>query len=112
MEDDQVDVDDIEAFINGLQTSIDSLADASPDETTGFQARLAKAISSLRVKKMSKIEPMPERIRKLSKEEAKNFLINKLEFLKDTLDEDITNSTRRFSLLMKIAKLREKISRF
>ncbi len=101
------DIEDIEAFIDGLKTSFDSLDMANM--TQGFQMQLAKAISSLRVKKVAKIEPNPKFIGQV---DLKNFLLNKLEFLKNVLNsEGIYKSNRKFKLVMEIAKLREKINR-
>ncbi len=101
------DIEDIEAFIDGLKTSFDSLDGVNM--TQGFQMQLAKAISSLRVKKVAKIEPNPKFIGQV---DLKNFLLNKLEFLKNLLDSGgIYKSNRKFKLVMEIAKLREKLNR-
>lgn len=106
---DPVDVKDIEDFINGLQDSFDSLESASDDQAQGFQMKLAQAISSLRLKKISKIDTPPDRIGKMSREELKNYFLDKLELLRNLIDSDEVNRHRRFTLLMKMAKLREKI---
>lgn len=104
-----IDVEDIEAFIDGLKTSIDSLDTIDPTNTQGFQSRLAKAISELRLKKVSKISEL--QVKKVStKEDVKNFLLNELEFLKKLIDSTDINRMRKFSIVMKIASLREKIN--
>jgi len=110
MERDQVDIEDLEAFINGLKHSIDSLDKVNHDASQGYQAKLAKAISQLRMKKMDKIEPLPEHIGKLSDEDVKNILLKKLKDLKEILETGDYNQSRRFKIVMEIVKLREKIS--
>lgn len=110
MEPDQVDIDDLEAFIKGLKHSIDSLDQYDKNLSQGFQAKLAKAISQLRVKKMDKIEPLPDHIGNLSGEDVKKFLLNKLNQLKTMLESGEYLQSRRFKLVMEIAKLREKIN--
>ncbi|MHA1292399.1 MAG: hypothetical protein ACTSQJ_07000 [Promethearchaeota archaeon] len=107
---DKVDIQDIEAFIEGLKTSIDSLEGIDITKSKGFQAQLAKTISMLRIKKIAKIEKQPLIIGKMSKEDLKNFLINQLEFLKRTLDSSEKYESKKFNLIMNIVKLREKIS--
>lgn len=105
MEDSNIDIGDIEDFINGLKTSFDSLDEKSMVQ--GFQMQLAKAISALRVKKVAKIEPLPKFIGPV---DLKNFLLSELEDLKNILDLGEYKSTRKFKLVMEIAKLREKLN--
>lgn len=107
---DPVDIKDLEAFIDGLKISFDLLGEADPTESKGFQSQLARAISMLRLKKQEKMMSRPEFIRKIKKEELKNFLLNKLEFLKTSLEEYELYPSKKFKLVMQIAKLREKIS--
>ena len=113
MPEDQIDIEDLESFIDGLKVSLDTLDGIDPDKSKGFQAQLAKTISDLRVKKSSKVEPLPKYIGHVTKEDIKNFLIKELEELRDLLEsEEYTPFPRRkFNLVMKITKLREQISR-
>jgi len=46
MNDTKVDIKDLEAFIDGLQTSLDMLDGADITEAKGFQAQLANYIKS------------------------------------------------------------------
>ena len=78
MEDDNIDIDDIEAFIDGLKTSFDTLEEVNMEQ--GFQMQLAKAISSLRAKKIAKITPIPKNIRP---QDMKKVLLKELEDLKN-----------------------------
>lgn len=113
MPDDQIDIDDLESFIDGLKTSLDTLEGINPKEAQGFQAQLAKAISSLRIKKSAKFEPLPKYIGHVTKEDLKHYLMKELEDLRNLLDTDEYSPypRRKFNLIMKITKLREKISR-
>jgi hypothetical protein len=105
MKEEHVDVEDIEAFIDGLKKSFDSLDEL--DTHQGFQMQLAKAISSLRQKKVSKIEPLPKVIGPI---DVKDYLLKKLEDLKSILESDDIKSSKKFNLVMEIAKLREKLN--
>ncbi len=110
MSDDSIEIGDLEAFIDGLKNSFDKLGEADPSESQGFQAQLAKAISILRMKKVAKAEQLPDFIKKASKEELKNFLLNQLEHTKNLLESGEASNRRRFELAMKIVQLREKIN--
>ena len=105
MDDDIIDIDDIESFIDGLKISFDTLEEASMEQ--GFQMQLAKAISALRAKKIAKITPIPKNIRP---RDMKKVLLQKLEDLKDLLDSGNYPRTRKFKVVMEIAKLRETVS--
>ncbi|MGQ4876096.1 MAG: hypothetical protein ACP6IY_18680 [Promethearchaeia archaeon] len=107
---DPIDIEDLEAFIEGLKVSFDSLGEADPLESKGFQSQLARAISMLRLKKQEKIKSKPEFIPQMNKDELKNFLLNKLEFLKTLLKDYELYPSRKFRLVMQITKLRERIS--
>jgi len=107
---DKVDIEDLEAFINGLKDSFDTLENIDPTKSKGFQAQLAKAISDLRLKKAAKIEPLPEHIGHFSREDLKKFLLRELETLKNLLDSSDYNRKRKFDLVMKITKLREQVN--
>lgn len=110
---DPVDINDIEDFINGLKTTFDSLDGQKDPGVRGYQSKLAKAISALRLKKMAKVEPEFNRIQNYSKEELKTYLLKKLNELRTILDNNEYQSPRRkFNLVMKITKLREKINHF
>ena len=110
MPDDTVEVEDLEAFIDGLTTSLDTLGDIDPSKAGGFQAQLAKAISDLRIKRTAKIEPLPEHIGQFTKADLKKYLIKELETLQDHLDSLDYNRRRKFELVKKIAHLRETIN--
>ncbi|TFG30472.1 MAG: hypothetical protein EU532_00780 [Promethearchaeota archaeon] len=105
MVEEHIDVEDIEAFIDGLKKSFDSLDEVKTHQ--GFQMQLAKAISSLREKKISKIEPLPKFIGPI---DMKEYLLTKLEDLKNILETDEIKSSKKFNLVMEIAKLREKLN--
>jgi len=105
MVDEHIDVEDIEAFIDGLKKSFDNLDEIVPHQ--GFQMQLAKAISSLREKKVSKIETLPKFIGPI---DMKEFLLKKLEELKNILETDDIKSSKKFNLVMEIAKLRERLN--
>ena len=106
------DIEDIEAFIKGLKDTFDALDEKDLKNSKGLQVQLAKAISLLRQKKAAKIEQIPKLDFRTtaSREVLKNFLLNKLEFLKNHLDSEEIPISKRFNLVMQIAKLREKIS--
>lgn len=104
---DKVEVEDIEAFIDGLITSFDTLGDIDPNQAKGFQAQLAKAISDLRTKRADKIEPLPKHIGKV---DLKALLLSELEALQDDLDSADYNRRAKFKLVQKIALVREQIN--
>lgn len=105
MKDEHIDIEDIEAFIDGLKKSFDTLDQV--DSYQGFQMQLAKAISALREKKISKIEPLPKSIKPF---DLKDYLLKKLEDLKLVLESDDIKNSKKFNLVMEIAKLREKLN--
>jgi len=110
MVDDKVDIEDLEAFIDGLKTSLDSLGDIDPQQSKGFQAQLAKAISDLRSKRKAKIEPLPKRIRNLTNEDLKIFLLKELESLQHYLDNSDYNRRDKFKVVMKLTRIREQVN--
>ncbi|MEJ2248794.1 MAG: hypothetical protein P8Y70_05215 [Candidatus Lokiarchaeota archaeon] len=110
--DNPVDINDIEAFIDGLKVSFDSLDQIEPNNSKGFQAQLAKAISELRLKRVSHIEPLPKMLGHITKEDLKEFFLEELNQLKTLLEENNYHHRKRFELVMKITKLREKINNF
>ncbi|MHA2398255.1 MAG: hypothetical protein ACXADU_17310 [Promethearchaeota archaeon] len=107
---DKIDIEDLESFIDGLQTSFDTLGDVDPNEAKGFQIKLAKAISDLRIKRAAKIEPLPKRIGPYTKEDLKLELLRELETLRDNLETFTYNPRRKFALVKKIAEIREQVS--
>jgi hypothetical protein len=107
---DKVDIEDLEAFINGLQNSFDTLETIEPSQSKGFQAQLAKAISDLRIKRAAKIEPLPKHIGQFTKEDLKNLLLKELESLQNDLDSSDYNWRRKFELVKKIALVREQVN--
>ena len=107
---DSIEIEDLETFINGLKNSFDQLGNADPVKSQGFQSQLAKAISKLREKKMSKIEPVPKLLGHITKDDLKNFLLNQLEHAKTMLEvEEFAHNRKKFDLVMKITQLRETI---
>ncbi|MFX0167609.1 MAG: hypothetical protein ACFFAG_18935 [Promethearchaeota archaeon] len=110
MPNDTVDIEDLEAFIDGLTISLDTLGDIDPNKARGFQAQLAKAISDLRIKRAAKIEPLPEHIGHFSKADLKNYLLKELETLQEHLDFSDYNRRKKFELVKKIALVREQIN--
>ena len=110
MSEDPIDVKDLEAFINGLLTTIDTLENVSPADTQGIQAQLAKAISDLRIKRSAKIEPLPKHIGQLSKEDLKKLMLKELESLQNDLETSEYNWRKKFELVKKIALVREQVN--
>ena len=104
---DKVEIEDLEAFIDGLINSFDTLGDIDPDKAKGFQAQLAKAISDLRSKRADKIEPLPKHIGRI---DLKALLLSELEALQDDLDSSNYNRRNKFKLVRKIALIREQIN--
>ncbi|GAH72864.1 unnamed protein product, partial [marine sediment metagenome] len=82
---DTVDIEDLEAFIDGLKVSFDTLENIDPTQSKGFQAQMAKAISDLRLKRAAKIEPLPKHIGRFTKEDLKKLLLKELESLQNHL---------------------------
>lgn len=110
MTDDEIEIRDLEAFIDGLQTSLDMLDGIDLSESKGFQAQLAKTISNLRVKRKEKFEPLPKLLGHVTKEDIKNYLMQELEKLMHYLDtKDYPRG--KFKLVKKIVDLRAEISR-
>ncbi|MFW9973352.1 MAG: hypothetical protein ACFFDF_24420 [Candidatus Odinarchaeota archaeon] len=107
---DKVDIEDLEAFINGLQHSFDTLQDIDPTQSKGFQAQLAKAISDLRLKRTAKFEPLPKHIGQFTKDNLKNLLLKELESLQNDLETYEYNWRQKFELVKKIALLREQVN--
>ncbi len=107
---DKVDIEDLEAFINGLKYSLDSLEDIDLKQSKGFQANLAKAISDLRIKRAAKIEPLPKHIGQITKDDLKNMLLKELESLQNDLETFDYNPRKKFELVKKIALIREQVN--
>ncbi len=110
MEGDKIDIEDLEAFIDGLKISFDMLGDVDKLESQGFQSQLAKAISKLRLKKMDKIEPLPKLLGHYSPMKLKKYLLDKLKELNHVLETGDFGPNRKFKLVMKIAQLRARIT--
>ena len=107
MEGDNMDAENIDAIINDLKTSFDSLENVDIEQSQGFQVKLAKTIASLRAMKVSKMEPA----RGPKDKESRNYLLNQLDFFVYLLESmDDSDQKKKFDLIMKIAKLREKIN--
>ena len=106
---DPIDIEDLEAFINGLKNSFDALGNSDPTESHGFQSQIARTISMLRVKKQEKTPSEPDFVGKFTKEGLKTFLLKKLDDLKDLLDENQSYPSRKFKLVMQITQLRARI---
>jgi len=110
MSEDWIDISDLESFINGLKTSIDMLDGADPSQSKGFQASLAKTISSLRMKRTEKFKPLPKILGNVTKDDIKNYLLKELEQLMDYLDNQ-KYPKGKFDLVKKIVHLRAEINR-
>ena len=106
----QVVVQNLELIIKDLEKSIDSLDNATSIEAKGIQAKLARAISELRGERMNKIESIPINSGQASKQDLKNFLLLRIEDLKDLLESSDSNYKKKFDLLMEITQLRAKIN--
>ena len=104
------DIDDLEAFINGLKVSLDSLKSTEIVDSQGFQARFAKAISLLRMKKNAILELQPKFLGINTKEDLKILLYDKLEWLINKLDSRDYQGVGKFKLVMKITNLRARIN--
>ncbi|MHA2007527.1 MAG: hypothetical protein ACXABO_07020 [Promethearchaeota archaeon] len=104
---DKVEIDDLEAFINGLKTSFDTLGDIDPTQAKGFQAQLAKAISDLRTKRAAKIEPLPKHIGPV---DLKKILLEELQTIQEQLDTFDYKPRDKFNLVKKIALIREQVN--
>ncbi len=107
---DKIDIEDLEAFIDGLKDSFDTLEHIDPTQAKGFQSQMAKAISDLRSKRAAIIEPLPEHIGHFTKLDYKNLLLKELESLQNHLDSADYNYRRKFELVKKIALLREQVN--
>ena len=104
----QGDVDDLEAFMDGLKEALDSLENVDLSTSKGFQARFASAISQLREKKKEMVIFSQEYH---TKEDLKLILLEKLSELTSQIDSKDYQHMTRFELLMSIAKLRARIKR-
>ncbi len=107
---DKIDISDLEAFIDGLKVSFDTLEHIDPEQSKGFQAQMAKAISDLRIKRAAQIEPLPKHIGHFTKVDLKNYLLKELESLQNHLDSSDYNWRRKFELVKKITLLREQVN--
>ncbi len=109
---DPIDLKDLESFIDGLKYSFDSLERLESNGSKGMQAKLAKAISQLREKKLDKILPIPKFLGVVTKEDWKIFFLDQLKYLTDLLESSQYPESQKFKLVLKITKLREKINKF
>ena len=107
MPSDKVEIEDLEAFIDGLINSFDTLGDIDPDKAKNFQIQLARAISDLRTKRLDKIEPLPKHIGPV---DLKKLLLKELEAIQDQLDASDYNPRNKFKLVQKIALIREQVN--
>lgn len=105
---DHIEIKDLEAFISGLKTSLDMLDGTDPAESKGFQAQLAKAISSLRIKRAEKVEPLPKILGNVTKEDIKKYLLKELDELMTLLDSQ-EYPRGKFELVKSIVDLRAEI---
>lgn len=110
MTDDEIEIKDLEAFIDGLKTSLDMLDGTDLSESKGFQAQLAKTISNLRIRRAEKFEPLPKLLGHVTKEDIKKYLMKELEKLMYYLDTK-EYPRGKFKLVKKIVNLRAEISR-
>lgn len=110
MDTSEVEIEDLEDFINGLKVSIDTLGNADPTKSVGFQAKLAKTISALRLKISDKVEKNPLFTGQFTKQELKNYLMKKLEKMRNILDSGEYPSFKKYQLVKDIAQLRAQIT--
>ena len=102
-----MDAENIDAIINDLKISFDSLENVDIEQSQGFQVKLAKTIASLRAMKVTIMVPA----RAPKDEESRNYLVIQLDFFVYLLENmDDSDQKKKFDLIMKIAKLREKIN--
>ncbi len=107
----QVVVQNLELIIKDLEKSIDSLENTQISTgAKGIQAKLARAISDLRGERINKIDSIPINTGQASRQDLKNFLLLRIEDLKDLLESSDSNHKKKFKLLMEITQLRAKIS--
>ncbi|MFX1395477.1 MAG: hypothetical protein ACFFAS_00365 [Promethearchaeota archaeon] len=108
-----IDSENIDLIIRDLKASFDNLENADVEETQGFQVKLAKTITSLREMKVSMTEGQEASFSDLQNKDSRNYLLNQLDFFVYMLDQidstKIENQRKKFDLIMKIAKLREKL---
>ncbi len=86
------------------------MGNADPTKSTGFQAKLAKTISALRLKISDKAEKNPEFIGKFTKQDLKSYLMKKLEKMRNILESGEYPSFKKFKLVKDIAQLRAQIN--
>ena len=109
MKEDELELSDIDFFIDGLKNSFDILGDSDPMQSRGFQVQFAKAISILRLKKIAKIDFQPKFGDHFTSEVIKNTLLDQLEQVKKLLASNELNEKKNFDLVLKIAKIREQL---
>jgi len=102
-------INDLEAFINGLRISFDQLDKTELEESNGFQYRLAKVISNIRIKQREISEQDPTFNANLSKEGMKRVLSKQLEQMKKFLENGNMNRNKRSELLLKIKTLTKRL---
>jgi len=102
-------INDLEAFINGLRVSFDQLDKAEVEESNGFQYRLSKVISNIRMKQREISEQEPSFNADLSREGMKRVLSKQLEQMKTFLQNGNMNGNKRSELLLKIKTLTERL---
>ncbi|MBN1800876.1 MAG: hypothetical protein JW891_05175 [Candidatus Lokiarchaeota archaeon] len=112
-EENAIDPENIDLIIRDLKTSFDNLEKADFQETQGFQVKLAKTIASLREMKVSMAGDQSANPSGAQDKDSRNYLLNQLDFflyMLDQIDDSKTeNQRKKFDLIMKIAKLREKL---
>ncbi len=112
-EENAIDPENIDLIIRDLKTSFDNLEKADFQETQGFQVKLAKTIASLRQMKVSMAGDQSANILGAQDKDSRNYLLNQLDFflyMLDQIDDSKSeNQRKKFDLIMKIAKLREKL---
>jgi hypothetical protein len=107
MEGDNIDAENLDLIIKDLKTTFDSLENVDIEQSQGFQVKLAKTIASLRAMKVAKMTAASTPKDK----ESRNYLVNQLDFFVYMLENmDDSDQKKKFDLIMKIAKLREKIN--
>ena len=103
-------IQDLECFIDGLKVSLDNLGEIDPIESRGFQSKIAKAISTLRVKKVAITEPIPQFTGHFTKVGMKEYLLNQLDHMQISLENTENHEKNKTQLLLKIDRLKGKLS--
>ena len=111
-----LDKENIDLIIEDLKISFDSLEKAGSEKAQGFQVQLAKTIASLRQTKVLQMDAPTFPLKDDENLDSKTYLSNQLDFFLYLLDQmdgtSVTSQKKKYELILKIAKLREKLQEF